>query len=100
MVRSHHERWDGTGYPDNLMESAIPLVARILCIADVYDAMTTQRSYQMPHSKADALAFMASQAGRMFDPELLQIFLVLMQDEQTAPVPAHREGYQAFLNRK
>ena len=100
IIRSHHERWDGAGYPDNLKESDIPLVARILCIADVYDAMTTQRSYKMPHSKEDALAYMASQAGIIFDPELLQIFLVLMQDEQQTPVPAHREGYQAFLNRK
>jgi putative nucleotidyltransferase with HDIG domain len=100
MVRSHHERWDGTGYPDNLQGEDIPVVARILCIADVYDAMTSQRSYQMPKSKSDALAFMASQAGVMFDAGLLAIFIGLMQDEAAAPTPLHRDQYQAFLNRK
>ena len=100
IIRSHHERWDGTGYPDNLRESDIPLVARILCIADVFDAMTTQRSYKAPSSKADALAYMSAQAGRIFDPELLQIFLAIMQEESGREMPSHREGHKAFLHRK
>ena len=100
MVRSHHERWDGTGYPDQLRETDIPLVARILCIADVYDAMTTDRSYRSAHSKSDALALMQQEAGRMLDPELLAIFTALMQDAQVPSLSRRREGYGAFLNRK
>lgn len=100
MVRSHHERWDGTGYPDGLKGTDIPLVARILCIADMYDAMTTDRSYRSAHSKSDALVLMAQQAGRMLDPELLEVFRAIMHDEVAPPVPRRREGYGAFLNRK
>src|SRR6185369_14976842 len=51
MVRSHHERWDGGGYPDGLAAESIPLSARILCIADVYDALTTERSYKRAFSQ-------------------------------------------------
>jgi putative nucleotidyltransferase with HDIG domain len=100
IIRSHHERWDGTGYPDNLKDTDIPLVARVLCIADVFDAMTTQRSYKMPHSKEEALAYMAEQSGKIFDPELLKIFLAIIQDDDAPAAPTHMEGYGAFLNRK
>ncbi|MGQ0561325.1 MAG: tetratricopeptide repeat protein [Gemmatimonadota bacterium] len=100
MVRSHHERWDGVGYPDQLKGTEIPLVARILCIADVYDAMTTDRSYRAAHSRQEALVLMAAQAGRMLDPELFEVFRAIMQDDQTPRAPRRREGYGAFLNRK
>ncbi|HUP89027.1 MAG TPA: tetratricopeptide repeat protein [Longimicrobiales bacterium] len=100
MVRSHHERWDGTGYPDNLMGNDIPLVARILCIADVFDAMTTDRSYRSAHSKGDALTLMAQLAGTMVDPELFQIFRSLIEEDTRQPMPRRPEGYGAFLNRK
>jgi putative nucleotidyltransferase with HDIG domain len=100
MIRSHHERWDGAGYPDNLEGTEIPLVARILCIADVFDAMTTDRSYRPAYSKADALALMAQEAGRMLDPELLEVFRAIMQDDPAPSIARRREGYGAFLNRK
>ena len=79
MVRSHHERWDGMGYPDQLAGEQIPLTARILCIADVYDALTTTRSYRPAHSAADALAIMKKETGA-FDPMLLALFCRLIED--------------------
>ena len=77
MVRHHHERWDGGGYPDRLGGEVIPLSARILCVADVYDALTTTRSYRRAYSRADALHIMGSDVGSMFDPELFPRFLEL-----------------------
>ena len=68
MVRSHHERWDGQGYPDGLAGEAIPLAARILCIADVYDALTTQRSYKRPFSHLEAMEIMRRAVGAAVRP--------------------------------
>lgn len=100
MVRSHHERWDGTGYPDRLQGEQIPLVARILCIADVFDAMTTDRSYRHAHTRDDALALMAQEAGRMLDPELFDVFRAVIRDENPPRTAQRHAGYGAFLNRK
>lgn len=102
MVRSHHERWDGTGYPDQLKATDIPLVARILCIADVFDALTTDRSYRSAHSRADALKLMAQEAGHTLDPELFEVFRSIMQEDEPKSVTPRRrsDGYGAFLNRK
>lgn len=77
MVRSHHERWDGGGYPDGLSALDIPHSARILKIADVFDALTTNRSYRKPMSMEEALAIMEGDEGA-FDPELFEIFLQLL----------------------
>lgn len=73
MIRSHHERWDGSGYPEGLVGEATPLPARILRIADVYDALTTTRGYRtaLPHERAVELMRSEGQ----FDPQLLKIFL-------------------------
>lgn len=79
IVRSHHERWDGTGYPDRLSGEAIPLTARILCVADVYDALTTTRSYRAAMTSAVALQIMAEDAGRIFDPGLFALFRELVE---------------------
>ncbi|HVG43966.1 MAG TPA: HD domain-containing phosphohydrolase [Longimicrobium sp.] len=73
MVRSHHERWDGRGYPDGLVADAIPVSARILRIADVFDALTTARSYRRRLLPEEALAIMEDDVGS-FDPELFAIF--------------------------
>jgi putative nucleotidyltransferase with HDIG domain len=73
IVRSHHERWDGTGYPDRLVGEAIPFTARILRIADIFDALTTARSYRKPLSPEQAYAIMEDDYGS-FDPELFEIF--------------------------
>lgn len=74
IVRSHHERWDGRGYPDQLAGEDIPLVARILCLADVYDALTSVRSYKSALSHDRAVELMRGDAGTMFDPELFGAF--------------------------
>jgi putative nucleotidyltransferase with HDIG domain len=79
MVRSHHERWDGNGYPDGLAGEDIPLTARILRIADVYDALTTTRSYREPLTAEAAFELMESDIGG-FDPELFEIFRQLFPE--------------------
>lgn len=71
----HHERWDGTGYPQQLKGEEIPLLARIFAVADVYDAMTTDRPYRPALSKAEALAYITSQSGKHFDPHIVEVFL-------------------------
>jgi len=84
IVRSHHERWDGTGYPDRLAGDQIPRSARMLCIADVYDALTSKRSYKTQVSHDKAIAIMREGAGTQFDPELFAMFEALMQTPQGA----------------
>ena len=74
MIRHHHERWDGSGYPDKIAGEAIPFEARILTIADIYDALTTSRSYRPSFSHPRALDIMTSEAGRTVDPELFARF--------------------------
>ena len=74
IIRNHHERWDGTGYPDGLAGEKIPFAARILCVADVYDALTTTRSYRPGLTHARAAEIMRSSPGQ-FDPQLLEMFL-------------------------
>ncbi|MDH3271968.1 MAG: tetratricopeptide repeat protein [Gemmatimonadota bacterium] len=74
MVLHHHERWDGTGYPQGLSGEEIPLAARILCVADVFDALTTARSYRRSFSVRAALEIMEGDAGHVFDPDLFALF--------------------------
>jgi putative nucleotidyltransferase with HDIG domain len=93
MVRSHHERWDGTGYPDRMQGEAIPLIARILCIADVYDALTTDRSYRSAFPREEALAIMAREAGRMIDPQLFEVFKAVIIDGKTINSAAQSLSY-------
>ena len=83
IIRNHHERWDGTGYPDGLAGESIPYAARILCVADVYDALTTTRSYRpgLTHDRAERI--MRESPGQ-FDPDLLEVFLSWAQ---TANIP-------------
>jgi response regulator RpfG family c-di-GMP phosphodiesterase len=71
----HHERWDGGGYPQGLRGDEIPLSARILALADVYDALTTTRPYKTPWSHQEALAHLAANRGTHFDPDVVDAFL-------------------------
>lgn len=73
----HHERWDGTGYPKCIREKDIPLFARIICIADVYDALTEDRPYRKAWSREQVMQFFEEQKDKMFDSELVDIFLKL-----------------------
>lgn len=84
----HHERWDGSGYPEGLSGEAIPLGARIIALADVYDAVTDERPYRHGMAPAEARAFIAASAGTLFDPRLVRIFLELLAEG----LP---EGYRA-----
>jgi putative nucleotidyltransferase with HDIG domain len=77
IALSHHERWDGSGYPFGLAGEAIPLAARIAAIADVFDALVHERPYKRAWSIEDALAEIVRQRGRQFDPELVDIFIRL-----------------------
>ena len=72
---THHERWDGQGYPHGLSGEDIPLVGRIVAIADVWDALTTERSYKAAWTPEEAWRELSSQSGKQFDPYLLEIFL-------------------------
>jgi putative nucleotidyltransferase with HDIG domain len=74
MVRAHHEHWDGGGYPDGLRGEQIPLIARIVAVAEVYDALTTARSYRPARDPSDALEVMEKEEGRKFDPRLASLF--------------------------
>ncbi len=75
VARYHHEKWDGTGYPEGLKGKQIPLVARIMSIVDVYDALTSERSYKKPYSHEKSMAIIASGRGTNFDPELVDEFI-------------------------
>lgn len=74
-VLAHHERWDGQGYPKGIKAEEIPLFARIIAIADSYDAMTNERSYRQAISKEEAIEELRKNAGTQFDPELIRIFI-------------------------
>ncbi len=75
----HHERWDGSGYPQGLKGYDIPLAARIFAVADVWDALCSDRPYHRAWNPADALAYIRNQAGTAFDPDVVAVFLAHMQ---------------------
>jgi putative two-component system response regulator len=79
----HHERWDGSGYPDGLKGENIPLPARLMALADVFDALTTQRVYKRPWSLSDASRYIVEESGAHFDPRIVQAFEA-SQDEFSA----------------
>lgn len=85
LARHHHERWDGTGYPDGLAGEDIPLVARLMAIVDVYVALLSERPYRPPFSREEALVLMMAGRGSQFDPLLLDYFVALAP---TLPSPA------------
>jgi diguanylate cyclase (GGDEF)-like protein/PAS domain S-box-containing protein/putative nucleotidyltransferase with HDIG domain len=102
IVRHHHERFDGNGYPDGLAGDDIPLEARILSVLDVFDALTHQRSYRNALSKAEALAELERGAGTQFDPVVVKAFLALVEkqgDGLGAPAQAASEDRQLVAAR-
>ncbi len=72
---SHHERWDGSGYPQGLKGEQIPLYARIFAIIDVWDALTSDRPYRSAWSKDKSLEYIRLQSGHQFDPQVVEAFL-------------------------
>jgi len=87
IVRHHHERWDGTGYPDGLGGEAIPLGARVIAVADSFDAMTSDRAYRRAMSEAHALAELRRQSGSQFDPQVVTAFDRVHAQPATSPEP-------------
>jgi response regulator RpfG family c-di-GMP phosphodiesterase len=89
-IQHHHERYDGTGYPDGLAEEQIPMGARIIAISDSYDSMTSDRPYRKPLSNGDAKNELVKNSGKQFDPKLVSIFLeVLREMEEVFLVKDH-----------
>ncbi len=79
-IQHHHERYDGTGYPDGLVGEQIPLGARIIAISDSYDSMTSDRPYRKPLNNGDAKSELLKNAGKQFDPKLVSIFLEVLKE--------------------
>ncbi len=96
IVRHHHERWDGKGYPDGLKEDGIPLEARILAIADTFDAMTSDRIYREARTPEIAYQEIISQESRQFDPELVEAFDHCWQRGEIADILATNLGEDLF----
>lgn len=94
IAGSHHERWDGTGYPRGCSGASIPLCARIVAVADVFDALTTARPYKGAMPIEAALASLQQQRGRHFDPLCVNAFVTAFRRRQAADLSASREGKQ------
>jgi putative two-component system response regulator len=80
IAYSHHERWDGSGYPQKLAGPEIPVSGRICAMADVYDALTTVRSYKKVVKGEEALGLIEGASGKLFDPELVKVFKSAFND--------------------
>jgi putative two-component system response regulator len=76
IIRHHHERYDGTGYPDRLAGAAIPLLARIVAVCDAFDALVNDRPYRPRKSLEEALRLLRAGRGRQWDPDVVDAFLV------------------------
>ena len=81
IIVGHHERWDGKGYPYQLKGEEIPLTARTFAVADAYDAMTSDRPYRPAMDSADALQAIKEVSGKMYDPDIVEVFLDLRERE-------------------
>jgi diguanylate cyclase (GGDEF)-like protein/putative nucleotidyltransferase with HDIG domain len=91
IVVAHHERWDGRGYPHGLAQNAIPLGARILTVVDSYDAMTSQRPYRQPLPDEEARAELQRCAGSQYDPQVVEMFLRVLDADELLPAPTLME---------
>jgi HD-GYP domain-containing protein (c-di-GMP phosphodiesterase class II) len=79
LVANHQERWDGSGYPVGLKGNEIPILARIFAVADVFDALISDRPYRTKISPLDAMEYLKFQANILFDPQIIKIFSVLYE---------------------
>jgi putative nucleotidyltransferase with HDIG domain len=95
IVRSHHERWDGKGYPDALAGENIPRLARIVAVADTFDAMTSDRPYRKGMAPPVAFAEVSKQSGKQFDPECAKAFLAIQ--DRVVEVMASAAGISVRL---
>ena len=90
---SHHEKWDGTGYPQGLKGEQIPLAARIFAIVDVWDALISDRPYRKAWSKPDTLQYIREQSGKHFDPQVTDIFLREFGNDSTDDQSISKIGF-------
>lgn len=97
IIRHHHERWDGAGYPDGLRETAIPLGARILAVVDAYVAMTEDRVYRAARTHEQAVAELRRNAGTQFDPQVVEVFCGVVESNETRASPPSRNELEAGL---
>ncbi|UCG53624.1 MAG: HD domain-containing protein [Candidatus Latescibacterota bacterium] len=86
LILHHHEAYDGSGYPDGLKGEQIPLMSRVLSVADTYDAMTSDRPYRQAMSKADAIAELKRCSGTSFDPKVVNVFLEILEEQSSAVI--------------
>lgn len=86
IARHHHECYDGNGYPAGLKGREIPLAARIVAVADVFDALTSARPYKQPWSEDKAIDYLSEQAGRQFDPQVISAAISVLHDRRQTPV--------------
>jgi HD-GYP domain-containing protein (c-di-GMP phosphodiesterase class II) len=106
VAAPHHERWDGSGYPDGLRGEEIPIGARIIAVADAYDALTEQRCYNEPMTPEAALGELTMRSGTYFDPGVIEGFVRYFNCEieprsraienRTLPETQHVSGEQLF----
>ncbi|EPG75612.1 response regulator receiver domain protein [Leptospira fainei serovar Hurstbridge str. BUT 6] len=80
IAQNHHEKWDGSGYPNGLTGDEIPIEARIVALADVFDALTTERPYKKAWEISDAIQYITNESGKHFDPSIVPIFLDQMPE--------------------
>ena len=92
IVRAHHERYDGKGYPRGLKGEEIPLGARLFMVADVYDALTSQRPYRLPMTYEEASAEILSQDGSHFDPSVVATFAKIAPEELQAIADHYKDA--------
>jgi putative two-component system response regulator len=89
VIAGHHEAWDGTGYPRGRIGEAIPLAARIVSLADAYDAITSRRPYKEPRSHEEAEKIVRRESGFQFDPDVVEAFLARIDDFRRIQAEAH-----------
>ena len=94
VVRSHHERWDGRGYPDGLAGDSIPLTARILSVVDCFDAVREDRQYRKGMTRAEAIDYLMGQSGTQYDPRVVGTFITHLPEFE-AEIAAHRNASSA-----
>jgi two-component system response regulator RpfG len=80
IALNHHEKYNGTGYPGGLKEREIPLVARIVAVADVFDALVSERPYKKPWQLEEAFSFIKEQSGQHFDPQCVDAFFARLDE--------------------
>lgn len=81
IVRHHHERVDGKGYPDGLEDDLIPYLSKIICVTDAYNAMTSDRPYRKAMKPAQAIEILKENIGTQFDPEIVEAFIALLEEK-------------------